>query len=291
MSTRAPSIVTIVKRALSSEVALPRGSTLLVAVSGGADSMVLLHVLARLAPSFGITLRAHGVDHGLRPEASAELDAAEGFARSLEVPFGRSTAEVARGGNLQARARNARHALLRAAAVREGARAIATAHHADDRAETVLMRLMRGAGARGLGVLPPRAPAATSEIELVRPLLRARRAAVRAHAARHGIPFADDPSNADPRYLRARVRQDVLPVLERLAPGVVDHLTALADELGQGSTPASNGPSAGAFPFDLPRATQIALVDLARSRSASARVWLPHGLVVTVDPRARPGKK
>jgi tRNA(Ile)-lysidine synthase len=152
----------------------------------------------------------------------------------------------------------------------------------------VLMRLMRGAGARGLAVLPPRAPSEASDsIELLRPLVRARRAAIRAHAARHRIPFADDPSNVDPRYLRARVRSEVLPLLEQVAPGIVDHLVALADELADRR--GSDG-----FPFALPRATQVALADLARSRSTSARVWLPHGLVVTVDARAgraRAGEK
>lgn len=288
-STRAsaPSVITLAKRALAGEAKLERGATLLVAVSGGADSMVLLHVLARLAPIFGLVLHAHGVDHGLRAEAARELDGAETFAGSLGVPFARTAVALARGGNVQARARAARHAALASAAARAGARAIATAHHADDRAETVLMRLMRGAGARGLAALPPRAPSeAAPDLELVRPLLRARRAALRAHAARHRIPFADDPSNEDPRYLRAQVRHEVLPLLERVGPGIVDHLNALADQLGAAPEPADASGSR-AFPFALPRATQAALADLARSRSTSARVWLPHGLVVSIDARAR----
>jgi len=287
----APSVLTLTKRALGGEVELERGSSLVVAVSGGADSMVLLHVLARLAPTFGLSLHAHGVDHGLRPEAARELDGAEAFAESLGVPFARTSLKVARGGNLQARARAARHAALASAAARVGARAIATAHHADDRAETVLMRLMRGAGARGLAALPPRAPSeAASDIELLRPLLRARRTALRAHAARHRIPFADDPSNEDPRYLRVQVRREVLPLLERVSPAIVDHLNALADQLGE-APEGADARGSGGFPFTLPRATQGALADLARSRSTSARVWLPGGLVVSVDSRARAGKK
>lgn len=252
----------------------------LAAVSGGPDSMALLHVLARLAPKLGITVHAHGIDHGLRPEARAELDVAASAARELGVPFGRSELRVARGGNLQARARTARYAALAAAAHAVSASAIATAHHADDRAETVLIRLLRGAGPRGLAVLPPRAPLAETGLDLVRPLLRARREAVLAHLDRHRVPFATDPSNRDPRYLRTRVRLELLPLLVGLSPGIVDHLVALADQLGHETTDAS-----GAFP--LPRATQAALAELMRSRSRSARVWLPGGLVATVDPEAR----
>jgi tRNA(Ile)-lysidine synthase len=286
MKSSAPSVITIARRALAGDAKLVRGSALLVAVSGGADSMTLLHVLARLAPSFALTLHAHGVDHGLRADAKRELDGAADFAKSLGVPFARTVVDVARGGNVQARARTARHAALAHAAAQVGARAIATAHHADDRAETVLMRLMRGAGPRGLAVLPPRdAAEAAPELELVRPLLRARRAAIRAHAARHRIPFADDPSNEDPRFLRARVRREVMPLLESVAPGIVDHLTALADQLALER--ASEPRGSAQFPWSLPRATQVALADLARSRSTSARVWLPHGLVVTVDAKAR----
>lgn len=252
----------------------------LAAVSGGPDSMALLHVLARLAPKLGIVVHAHGVDHGLRPAARAELDAAAAFANSLGIPFGRTEVTVAPGGNLQARARTARYDALAAAAQAVSASAIATAHHADDRAETVLLRLLRGAGPRGLAVLPARAPLGETGLDLVRPLVRARREAVLAHLDRHGVPFATDPSNGDPRYLRTRVRLELLPLLVALSPAIVEHLVALADQLGtadEGLTTA----------FPLPRSTQTALTELMRSRSATARVWLPGGLVATADPRAR----
>jgi tRNA(Ile)-lysidine synthase len=278
-----PALLTLARRALTGEAKVERGQVVLVAVSGGPDSMALLHVLARLAPPLGLVVQAHGVDHGLRAEAARELDVAEAFATRVGVAFGRTVVEVGRGGNLQARARQARYAALAHAARAAGAAAIATAHHADDRAETLLMRLMRGAGPRGLAVLPPRAPLPSEPgLELLRPLLRARRSSVRAHVARHHITFASDPSNADPRFLRARVRLELLPLLEELAPGIVDHLVALADQLGAG-----DGAPPSAFP--LPRATQIALADLVRSRSRTARVWLPGGLVASVDSRARPG--
>lgn len=198
---------------------------MLVAVSGGPDSMALLHVLGLLRRELAFGLFAHGVDHGLRSEAAAELDLAEGFARSLEVPFERTQVQIAPGGNLQARARDVRWRALRAAASRAGARKIATGHHADDRAETMLMRILRGTGAAHLGVLP------ALDGDRIRPMLRARRADVQAHIRRHRIPHSNDPSNLDPRFLRTRVRLELLPALERLNPRVVEHMYALADEL------------------------------------------------------------
>lgn len=204
--------------------------------------MALLHVLAGLRRELAFGLFAHGVDHGLRPESTAELDQAEAFSRSLDVPFERTRVQLALGGNLQARARTVRWEALRAAAARAGASHIATGHHADDRAETMLMRILRGTGARGLAVLPAR------DGDRIRPLLSARRADVEAHVRRHRIPYSVDPSNRDPRFLRVRVRHEVLPVLERLNPRVVEHMYALADEFGglmkrEGAKPAAGGRS------------------------------------------------
>ena len=109
-----------------------------------------------------------------------------------------------------------------------GAARVATGHHADDRAETLLMRVLRGTGARGLAAMPPH------DGDRVRPMIAARRRDVEAHVARHRIPFATDPSNRDPRFLRTRVRHELLPALERLSPRVVEHLCALADDIATG---------------------------------------------------------
>jgi tRNA(Ile)-lysidine synthase len=108
-----PSLLTITARTIQDEPLFGRGDRVLVAVSGGPDSMTLLHALAHLRGRVGHALAAHGVDHGLRPEAAAELDRAEAFARTLEVPFDRSRVDLRPGGNLQARARDARYAALR----------------------------------------------------------------------------------------------------------------------------------------------------------------------------------
>jgi tRNA(Ile)-lysidine synthase len=175
----------------------------------------------------GCRLVAHGVDHGLRPTASEELELVRELAESLDVPFEHSVVAVAPGSNLQARARAARYEALRLAASRVGAVAIATAHTADDRAETVIMRMLRAAPAAGLAVLAPRSG------DLLRPLVRARRRDVALHLERHGLRHASDPSNSDARFVRVRVRREVLPLLEQLSPRVVESLVALADELSE----------------------------------------------------------
>jgi tRNA(Ile)-lysidine synthase len=160
-------------------------------------------------------------------------------------------------------------------AMREtGATRLATAHHADDRAETVLLRLLHGATPRGLAVLPP------ADGVAVRPLIRARKQDVLRHLRRHDIPFSQDPSNENRRFLRVRVRLELLPLLETLSPAIVSHLTSLADELARGPLPDlmdANGKA-----VSLNRAQAIALrraVTLGRG----ARILLSENreLVVT----------
>jgi len=221
-----PTLLTLAKRTLREECGVEPGARLILALSGGSDSMALLHVLAVLGKKQGFALSAHGVDHGLRPEASEELDRAEARCAELGVAFSRTVLAVPNGGNLQARAREARRAALLAAAERTGAELIATAHHADDRAETVLIRLLRGSGPRGLAVLPPRSGV------WIRPLCRARKSDVLLHLERHALAFAADPSNANRRFLRTRVRSELMPLLEQLSPQIAGHLCALADALG-----------------------------------------------------------
>ncbi len=278
MRSHPPTLITLAKRALEAEIALPTGSRILVATSGGPDSMALLDVLASLRDALGFSLVAHGVDHGLRAEATRELDVAETHAKRVAVPFGRSRVRVAAGSNVQARARKARFAALERAKARAGADVIATAHHADDRAETVLIRLLRGAGASGLAVLPAR------DGELIRPLIRATRRDVDLHLERHAVPFSRDPSNEDPRFLRARVRREVLPLLRELDPAIVLHLCALADDLG-----AIREDGAGEYRISRP--ARVALALLARTKNSRAEVLLPGDLVATKKPAHRSEKK
>jgi tRNA(Ile)-lysidine synthase len=234
--THPPTLITLVRAALRDHDLVPRGTRVLLAVSGGPDSMALLHVLAGLRSRGGFGVFAHGVDHGLRSEAGVELDEAQAFSRALDVPFTREKVKVELGGNLQARARDARWISLRTAAARVGAARIATGHHADDRAETLLIRLLRGTGTRGLAVLPP------LDGDRIRPMFRARRHDIDGHVARHGIPFALDPSNESPRFLRTRVRRELLPQLMRMSPRVVEQLCALADDAALGREVAGPPP-------------------------------------------------
>lgn len=215
-----------VRRTLRRRRLLPAHGRLLVACSGGPDSVALTHALAGLRGELGLTLEVAAVDHGLRPEAAGELDLVARLARGLGLPFHplRITVSTERP-SLQAAARRARYrALLALAAERGGAR-VAVGHTMDDQAETVLARVLRGAGLDGLsGIAPRRADG------VVRPLLDCRRRDVEAHVARHGLEVVRDPSNRDPRFLRTRVRATLLPALAGEDPRVVEHLAALADE-------------------------------------------------------------
>ena len=228
---RPPTLLTLAHRLVRDEQLFGRGDLVICACSGGPDSNALLHGLALLRRRVGHELRAVGVDHGLRPEAGSELALAQAIAQQQRVPFETVALRVAPGSNLQARAREARHDALQQVAARSGAAVIATGHTADDRAETMMMRLLRGAGPRGLAVLPPQAPPLSDGVPLVRPLLTCRRADVMAHLSRQRLDHAVDPSNRDRRFLRTRVRHELMPLLQELSPGIVDHLCALADML------------------------------------------------------------
>ena len=203
---------------------LPEGARLVVAVSGGPDSAALASLVDEARPDLAVTL-AH-VRHGLRDAATDERDAtcaaelARLLGRELVV---REVVVVATGQGLEADARDARLAALRDVAVAVGARAIALGHHADDQAETVVLRLARGSGLDGLAAMAPVAG------DLLRPLLAVRRADLLHHVEGEGLPHVHDPMNDDDRVRRVRARREVLPALERLAPDVVGALTRLAD--------------------------------------------------------------
>lgn len=230
-----PTLLRLVLRTLLEECQIPRGARVLLAVSGGSDSTALLDVMGRLGPKLGLVLAAHGVDHGLRPEAAGELDLAERLAASHGIPFSRSRISVPREGNFHAQARELRYGALTEQARSLGMQWVATAHHANDRAETVLMRLMRG-GIEGLGVLPPKRGV------LLRPMIRAHKRDIMAHLSRHHLAFCTDPSNSDPHYLRSRVRHEVLPLMEQLSPGIIEHLCSLAElALAENPSPPDEG--------------------------------------------------
>ena len=210
---------------------LDGGERLLVAVSGGADSTALLDVLVGLAPEFGLAIQAAHVHHGLRPEADGDADVVRRLCERLGVPLCVERVDVRREPpweGLEAEARRARHAALAARARALGASRIATGHTADDQAETVVMRLLAGAGPRGLAGIAPRRGA------LIRPLLDARREDVIEHLRRRGLGWVEDATNADPRFLRNRVRHDVLPFLGRVFGGSVTEALCRSAALTRG---------------------------------------------------------
>ncbi|WP_445191445.1 tRNA lysidine(34) synthetase TilS [Sphingomonas sp. Tas61C01] len=198
---------------------------LLLAVSGGPDSMAML-VLALAALPGGIA--AATVDHGLRPEAAAEAALVAGWCADHRVPHRVliPAAPIA-GASIQAQARGARYALLAAHAREIGAGCIATAHHADDQAETFLMRAARGSGLAGLAGV--RVHTLIEEAAVVRPLLDWRRAELRAIVRRLEVPFVDDPANHDLRHDRTRFRR-LLDANEWLdTPNLARSAAALAE--------------------------------------------------------------
>lgn len=269
-------------RTLREETELRPGDRIVVGVSGGGDSMALLHVLAGLRSSLKCAIHAHGVDHGFRSEAVSELDLAEQLSTRLEVPFTRSSLQLSGGGNLQARAREGRYTELEATARRVGARWVATAHHHEDRAETLLIRLLRGTGPRGLAVLP--ACSTTAQPGRLRPLIRSSKAAIERHLTRHEIAYACDPSNRNPKFLRTRVRHELLPLLEELAEGATDRLNRLADEMTalREESPAPNEIKPLLLHLGPVHAAQVRRAQQLKQRDA--RVWLPGGLEARLDP-------
>jgi tRNA(Ile)-lysidine synthase len=236
------------------------GETVLIAVSGGADSVALLDILRELGSTLGLALAAAHVHHGLRAEAEADADFVRRLCETLAVPFYLERATVRRGppwDGPEAEARRARYAALEGRALALGAHRIATGHHADDQAETVLMRLLQGAGPRGLAGI------AAARGSFIRPLLEARRHEITAHLASRGLAWVEDATNRDSRFLRNRVRHEVLPFLARaLGRSVVESLchsaalcrAAVVDlerqarsELGRVAT---RGPSGIVFPVE-----------------------------------------
>jgi len=231
---RMPFLVAAVDQVLQDGGPPARGETLVVGLSGGADSVALTHVLASLQRRRGFRLVAAHLDHGLRPGSPDDAAFCHAFCELLGVPFHGGSAPVrARAsrekGGLEQAARRERYSFLRRVKQDEGAAAIAVAHTQDDQAETLLLRLLRGAGASGLAGMRPRSA------DLVRPLLGVPRPRVLEHLRARGIAWREDPSNADPAHLRNRVRHELLPYLEqRFNPRIREALARtaalLADE-------------------------------------------------------------
>ncbi|HLA79163.1 MAG TPA: tRNA lysidine(34) synthetase TilS [Vicinamibacteria bacterium] len=223
-----------VRRSLR-DLGLPSaGRGMVVGLSGGADSVALLDVLVSLAATQGFPLIAAHLDHGLRPDSAADVLFCQALCQRLGVALRTGPADV-RGraerdrSGIEDAARVERYAFLRAVKQAEAAESIAVAHTRDDQAETFLLRLLRGAGSVGLGAMRPRAG------DLVRPLLGTSRRQVLQHLETRGLPWRQDPTNADTSLLRNRVRSELIPYLEaRFNPALRETLARtahlLADE-------------------------------------------------------------
>lgn len=307
---------------------IPAGSRVLCAVSGGADSIAMLHVLYRLRDRMGFTLACAHYNHRLR---GAESDRDQQFVEQFTalccgvqhlsdgsvlpaVPVYTGSGDVAgqaslRGTGIEETARDMRYAFLRQTAEETGADLIATAHTADDNVETILFHLARGTGLRGLGGIPPRREG------IVRPMLTVTRRQVEDYLRRCSLPHMEDSSNLDDEYTRNRIRHQVLPVLEDVAPGFAGRLvntaallradeavlTAQAEEIADRAFPQEGGLAieaaavASAPDPVASRALRLllgrlwggdqncsavhlsALLRLCRGTDPSGELYLPHG--------------
>jgi tRNA(Ile)-lysidine synthase len=217
------------------ELADPRGG-IVVACSGGPDSTALLFGLAALRERLGAALTVAHLNHRLRAEADSDEAFVRGQAERLGLPFAaesRAVADIAaaEGRSVEDAGRRERYAFLERVARSAGAATVATAHTADDQAETVLHRIARGTGLRGLGGIPAsRSISAGSAVTLIRPLLSFRKADLLAWLSAEGIAFVRDASNDSADFTRNRIRGRVLPVLaEEVNPDSATALTRLAE--------------------------------------------------------------
>ncbi len=251
----------------------------LVAVSGGADSLALAAAVAFEAPRAGVPAGAVTVDHGLQPGSAERAGRTAALLRDLGLdPVVVRTVAVGTGGGPEGAARTARYAALTGEAAAHGAR-VALGHTLDDQAETVLLGLGRGSGPRSVaGMVAHRPP-------FWRPLLAVRRATTRAACAAQDLPVWDDPWNTDPGYRRARLRAEVLPLLEDVLGGGVAPALARTADLLREDLDALDGLAAAelarlAGPAGLP-AADLPAADLAALPAALRRRvlrgWLRDG--------------
>ncbi len=251
-----------------------------VAVSGGRDSMALLHCTAHAAAALGIDVVALHVHHGLQPDAEAWARLVEQACRRWSVQFEmqRLDGKPAKGDSVEAWARRDRYRALASMARAAGAGVVLLAHHQQDQAETFLLQALRGAGPAGLAAMPSQVE--REGIVWARPWLGQPADVVAAYARRHRLRFVADPSNADSRFARSRLRVQLLPALRQAFPGAEALLAdsaarnaeaqALQDEIGQADLIALG--EAGAL-----RLVPWRALSQARRRNV-LRLWLSRAL-------------
>lgn len=224
----------VVRDALAAGQGLPAGSRVIVAVSGGADSVALLHLLRSVSAAQRLALHVAHLDHALRKDSPDDAAFVRALAQQWRLPVTIARWSVGErcereGWSLEDGARRLRYQFLEDVAAAQSAGVVALAHTADDQAETVLMRLVRGAGLQGLSAMPAARRLGTAR--LIRPLLGVWRRDLLAYLRRHGLSYREDATNRDPRFLRNRIRHELLPLLERsFNPNMKAALTQLAEQ-------------------------------------------------------------
>jgi len=225
------------------------GDRVAVAVSGGLDSVSLLDLLLTTRDWHGGVMSVVTVDHGTRPGSTTDADFVEALAADAGLPCTRANPAVV--SSSEEALREARYGIFESLEVE----AIALGHHRDDQAETLLTQLLRGAGSRGLGGMRWRRG------RYVRPLLDISRAEILQWARHRGLAWREDPTNANPRYLRNRIRSEVLPLLEEIRPGAGTSLARSASNLAADDAYlAQLGERGPPWPLDWIRDTPPALV-------------------------------
>lgn len=223
-----------VRRAIRDFRLIEKGDTVLAAVSGGPDSLAMLEILHQIRDEFSFHLHVVHLNHGIREEAEREAEFVRDFAENRDIPVTILKYNIPMhlketGGSLQEEAREIRYQLFTEVAEQIGAQVISLGHHADDLAETVFMRFLRGAGLEGLVGFTPR-----SRGRLIRPLIYVTRIEIEEFCAARGLTPCYDPSNTKPVYLRNRIRLELLPYLEaEYNPNLRQHLVQMSHILGE----------------------------------------------------------
>jgi len=216
---------------------LRSGDRVLVAVSGGADSVCLAHYLTRLVGQKKIAASIVHFHHGLRAEADRDAKFVQKLCDTLNLPFlkeslpVRGTAKKERR-SLEDAGRKLRYQALNRIARKLRFNKIATGHHQDDQVETVLLHLLRGKSAKGLGGITPSRPISKgSRIKLVRPLLALTREEIESYCAAYGLKFRTDASNKSEEFTRNWVRRKIVPLLAKRQPGVRGNIAAISKDI------------------------------------------------------------
>lgn len=225
-----------VRKTIARYAMLQDGDRVLVAVSGGVDSVVLLYVLRELKRELKLSLAVAHFDHGIRPDSAQDAEFVRKLAQSLRLKFYTERADVpayakAKKLSLEVAARQLRYQFLEKTAQAHRFNKIALGHTLNDQAETLLMRLLRGSGLEGLSGIPPVRPA--EHCQYIRPLIACTREQIEAFAKAQKLRWREDPTNYDTKILRNKIRHELIPILREYNPNLLEALGRTARLVGQ----------------------------------------------------------